>query len=154
MNCTDHHAPFQWKLSPLLEVQASSGVSGWGWTRDGLPCFAIGYIHRVNIQWHCNGYPGCQLDYIWNGRAHLWSRSWVWKAGRNRFLTWILAWRSWGIVAMKNLGPGKVVHAFNPRRLKLLNLQVQGQPGTKQVPDPGMVVQAFNLGHTFCWRSA
>jgi hypothetical protein len=24
--------------------------------------------------------------------------------------------------------------------------------GTKQVPDPGVVAQIFNLGHTFYWR--
>jgi hypothetical protein len=41
---------------------------------------------------------------------------------------------------MKSLGPDKVVHAFNPRR-------VQSRPGTKQVLDPGMVVHTFSLGH-------
>ena len=33
---------------------------------------------------------------------------------------------------MKSLGPGKVVQAFNPRKLKQ---GVQGQPETKQVPN-------------------
>ena len=47
---------------------------------------------------------------------------------------------SWGIVAMKSLGPGKVAHAFNPRRLGQADFWVQGQSGTKQVPDLGMVV--------------
>jgi hypothetical protein len=47
------------------------------------------------------------------------------KAGRHKFLTWILAWRSWGTVAMKSLGPGKVVHTFNPRRLRQGDLQIQ-----------------------------
>jgi hypothetical protein len=40
----------------------------------------------------CVGYPGCQLDYIWN---ELQSR--------------------------KILGPGKIVHAFNPRRSKQIS---------------------------------
>lgn len=77
----------------------------------------------------CNGYSCCQFDYLWdwtivqNWRAPLRSRilthlledpGWGWKA---QFLTWILAWRSRGIVAMKSLGSSKVVHAFNPRRL-------------------------------------
>ena len=93
--------------------------------------------------------PGCQLYYILN---ELQSRiagfthdpdleAWIYK-----FLTWILAWRSWGIVAMKSLGPSKVVCTFNARRLRQGNLWVQGQSETKQVPDSGMVV------HTFCWR--
>ena len=69
-----------------------------------------------------------------------------------RFLTWILAWRSWGIVAMRILGPGKVGQVFNPRRLRQGYLWVQSLPGTKQILDSGMVVYTFNLGHTFSWR--
>jgi hypothetical protein len=61
-----------------------------------------------------------------------------------------LAWRSWDIAAVKSLGPGKVVHAFNPRRLRQRDLWVQGQPGTEQLPDLGVMVHTFNLGHTFC----
>lgn len=99
--------------------------------------------------WYEREYNGYYLTTIQNWRAHLWSRS---KAGRYKFLTWILAWRFWGKVAMKSLGLGKVVHAFNPKRLRQGDLWVQGQPGTKQDPDPGMVVHPFNLGHTFCWR--
>jgi hypothetical protein len=64
----------------------------------------------------------------------------------------ILAWRSWGIVCIKSLGMGKIVHTFNPRKLWQGNLWVQGQPGTKQVPDPSMVAHTFSLGHTFHWR--
>jgi hypothetical protein len=30
--------------------------------------------------------------------------------------------RSWGKVAMKNLGPGKVLYAFNPRRQRQADL--------------------------------
>jgi hypothetical protein len=44
---------------------------------------------------------------------------------------------------MKSLDPDKVVHAFNPRRLRQGDLRVQGQPGTKQVPDPGVVVHTL-----------
>jgi hypothetical protein len=57
-------------------------------------------------------------------------RWWWW--GEYKFLTWILAWRSWGIVAMKSLGSGKVVHAFNPRRLRQGDHWVQGQFGTSK----------------------
>jgi hypothetical protein len=85
---------------------------------------------------------GFQLDYIWNelqSRIGKLTCDPDLEAGRYKFLTWILAWRSWGTVAM------------NPRRLRQGDLWVQGQPGTKQVPDPVMVVYTFNLGHT-CWR--
>ena len=43
------------------------------------------------------------------------------EAGRHKFLIWILPWRSQGTVAMESLGPGKVVHTFNPRRLRSLS---------------------------------
>jgi hypothetical protein len=96
--------------------------------------------------------PSCQLDYIWN---ELQSKiGWLTydldlEAGRHKFQTWILAWESWGIVSMKNLGPGKVVHFFNPLRRRQGDLWVQGQPGTKQAPDPDMVVYTSNLANTF-----
>jgi hypothetical protein len=57
--------------------------------------------------------PGYQLDYI---RNELQTRIGGLtcdpglEAGRHKFLTWILAWRSWGIVAMKILGPVKVMY--------------------------------------------
>jgi hypothetical protein len=60
--------------------------------------------------------------------------------------------RSWGTAAMKNIGPGSVVYAFNLRRLRQAGLWVQAQPWTKQVPDLGMVVHTVNLGYTICWR--
>jgi hypothetical protein len=119
----------------------------WGVARD-LLISSDEYLFVIAI-------PGCQLECIW---SELQSRIGGLtcdpdlKAGRHKFLTCILAWRSWGIVAMKSLGPGKVVHSFNPRRLRQGDLWVQGQPGTKQVPDPGMVIYTVNLGHTFCWR--
>jgi hypothetical protein len=65
--------------------------------------------------------PGCQLDYIWNelqSRIGGLTYDPDLKAGRHKFLTWILAWRSRCIVAMKSLGAGKVVHAINPRRIR------------------------------------
>ena len=52
----------------------------------------------------------------------------------------------------ESLGPGKRIHDSNPRRQRKPDLWVQGQPGIEQVPNPGMVVHTFNLGHTFCWR--
>jgi hypothetical protein len=80
--------------------------------------------------------PCCQVDYIWN---ELQSNEFTWIGGltcnpgleaeRHKFLTWILAWRSWGTVAVKSLGPGKVVHAFNPRRLRQGDRWVQGSLG-------------------------
>ena len=95
--------------------------------------------------------PGCQLDYIWNElqpRTGGLTCDPNLEAGRPKFLTWILAWRSWGRVTTISLGQCKVVYVFNPRRLSQWDLWVQGQPGTKQVPDPGMVVHTFNLGAT------
>jgi hypothetical protein len=61
-----------------------------------------------------------------------------------------LTWGFWGIVAMKSLGPGKVVHTVNPRRRRQGELWVQGQPETKQVPIQVWWYTTFNLGHT-CW---
>jgi hypothetical protein len=64
--------------------------------------------------------PGCQLDYIWNKLQSKIGRLTCdpnLEAGRYKFLTWILAWRSWGIVAM------------NPRRLRQGDLWVQGHLG-------------------------
>jgi hypothetical protein len=51
----------------------------------------------------------------------------------------------------ESLGPGKVVCAFNPRRLRQGDLWFQSQPGTKQVPDPGVVVHTFNLATPSAW---
>jgi hypothetical protein len=41
---------------------------------------------------------------------------------RYRLLIWILTWRSRDILAMKSLGPGKVAHTFNLRRLRQADL--------------------------------
>ena len=99
--------------------------------------------------------PGCQLDCIWNElkfRTGELTCDPDLEAERYRFLIQIIAWKSSGIGAKKSLGLGKVVQAANPRRLRLGDLRVQGQPVTKQVPDPGMVEYTFNLNQTFCWR--
>jgi hypothetical protein len=56
------------------------------------------------------------------------------------------------IVFIKRFGPGKIVHTFNPKRQRQADLWLQSQPGTEQDPNLGMVVDTFNLGHTFCWR--
>jgi hypothetical protein len=55
--------------------------------------------------------PGCQLDSIWNElqpRIGRFTSDLNLETGRYKFLTWILAWRSWGIVAMnsRRLRPG------------------------------------------------
>jgi hypothetical protein len=87
--------------------------------------------------------PGCQLNYIWyeiQFRIGGFTCD-PYQTGRYKFLTWMLALRSWGIVAMKRLGLGKTVH---PRKKRQRDLAVQGQPRTEQVLDPGMVVHTFN----------
>jgi hypothetical protein len=52
--------------------------------------------------------PGCQIDYIWNElQSRIGGLTYVIQILRledTSFLIWILAWRSWSIVAMKNLG--------------------------------------------------
>jgi hypothetical protein len=66
--------------------------------------------------------PGCQLDYIWNelqSRIGRLASDPNLEAGRQKFLTWILAWRSWGIVAV------------NSRRLRQGDLWVQDHLGLK-----------------------
>jgi hypothetical protein len=63
---------------------------------------------------------GCQLDYIWNelqSRIERLTSDPNLEAWRYKFLTWILAWRSWDIVAM------------NSRRLRQEDLWVQGHLG-------------------------
>jgi hypothetical protein len=63
--------------------------------------------------------PGCHLDSIWNdlqSRIGGLTCDPDLEAGRHKFLTWILAWRSWGIVSMKSLGPGQTVHTFKSRK--------------------------------------
>jgi hypothetical protein len=88
--------------------------------------------------------PGCQLDYIWNeleSRIRSLNCDPDLEAGKYTFLTWILAWRSRGIVALI------------PRRLRQVNISVQGQLAKKQISDLDMVVHTFNLGHIFCWRT-
>ena len=44
------------------------------------------------------------------------------EAERYRLLNWILASRSGSREASKSIFPGKVMHAFNPRRLRLSDL--------------------------------
>ena len=64
--------------------------------------------------------PGCQLDYIWNewqSKIRRITCNPDLEAGRHKFLTWILVWRSWGIGAM------------HPRRLRQEDLWVQGHLG-------------------------
>ena len=71
--------------------------------------------------------PGCQLDYIWNdlqSRTGRFTSDPNLEAGRYKFLTWILAWRSWGMVAM------------NPRRLRQGELWVQGHLGQSKSQIP------------------
>jgi hypothetical protein len=72
-------------------------------------------------KWTTTGYCGCQLDYIWNelqSRIGRLISDPNLEARRYKFLTWILAWRSWGIVAMNS-------------RLRQGDLWVQGHLGLK-----------------------
>jgi hypothetical protein len=90
--------------------------------------------------------PGYHLDYVWN---ELQSRNGgqscdpVLEGRRHRLLD-IYIFRHSG---MKSLRPGKVIDPFNPRKLCQTDLWVQGQPGTKQDPDPGVLV------HTLIWAT-
>ena len=98
--------------------------------------------------------PGCQLDYIWNEL-----QSSIGELTNEPDLRWKtqVSDLDLGMEILRHSGYEKLrfrqgVHAFNPGSPRQEDLCVQGQPGTKQVPDPGMVVHTFNLGHTFCWR--
>ena len=79
-------------------------------------------VHQGPHPWYLTAVaiPGCQLDYIWNelqfriGRLTCDSNL---EAKRYKFLTWILTWRSWGMVTM------------NSRRLKQGDLWVQSHLG-------------------------
>jgi hypothetical protein len=74
--------------------------------------------------------PVCQLDYIWNElQSRIGEPIIQILRLEDKFLTWIFSWRSWGIVAMKSLDPGNIVHAFNPRRLRQGHLWIKGQLG-------------------------
>ena len=67
--------------------------------------------------WVVLAIPGCQLHYIWNELQYRIGRLTSYpnlETGRYKFLKWILAWRSWGIVAM------------NFRRLRQRDLWVHG----------------------------
>jgi len=134
----------------------------WVWSRLVIKCEPLSFssLHgflsclddcrNASLKGGVKAIPGCQPDCIWNelqSRIGGLACDPDLEARRHTFLTWILAWRSWVIVAMKSLGP----HTFNPRRLSQGDLWVQSQPGTKQVPDPGVVAHTFNPGHTFCW---
>jgi hypothetical protein len=81
---------------------------------------------------------------IQNWKAHLWSWSWGWEIQVSDL--------DLDMEILRHSSHQKPAHACNPKRLRQGDPWVQGQPGTKQAPDPGMVVHTFNLGHTFCWR--
>lgn len=64
--------------------------------------------------------PVYQLYYMWNelqSKIGGHTSDPDLEARRHRLLNQILTWESSGIVAMKILGPGQVVHAFSPRSL-------------------------------------
>jgi len=67
----------------------------------------------------------------YNPELEDWPMNQILRLGDTSF--WPGSWRSWGIVVMKSLGPGKLVHVFNPRKLRQRDLWVQGEAGTKQV---------------------
>jgi hypothetical protein len=65
------------------------------------------YLCQVDKGWIVVVIPGCQFGYIWNelqSRIGGHTCDPDLEAGRHKFLTCILAWRFWGIVAMKSLG--------------------------------------------------
>jgi hypothetical protein len=68
--------------------------------------------------------PDCHFDYIWSepqSRNRRLASEPDFEARRHMFLTWISAWRSGSIVAIKSLGPGKGVHIFKLRRLRQID---------------------------------
>ena len=117
----------------ILSSQFSSMIWGISWSSEWwLFLFVNLTTSRMNYNPEMEG-------------KHLWTRSWGWKTqASNPDLDMAILRHS----GHETLGPGKVVYTFNPRRLSQENLWVQGQPGTKQIPDAVMV----DLGHTFCWR--
>ena len=76
-------------------------------------------------------------------RGHLWCRSWGWKTQTSD--PDVMKCRSWNIVDVKRLGPGKIVQTFTPRRLRQADLWVQSKPGKMQFPDLVVVRHTFNL---------
>ena len=55
------------------------------------------YLCQIDKGWTVVTIPGCQLDYIWNELQSKIGRLTCdpnLEAGRYKFLTWILAWRS------------------------------------------------------------
>ena len=75
------------------------------------------YLCQVDKGWIVVAIPSCQLDYIWNelqSRIGRLTYDPNLEAQRYKFLTRILTWRSWSIVAM------------NSRRLRQGDLWVQG----------------------------
>jgi hypothetical protein len=67
---------------------------------------------------------------------------------RYRCLSYTSFWsESWGIVMMKILGPGMVVHIFIPRRQRPAGLWVQCQPGIEQVPSREKLSSRHGCAH-------
>jgi hypothetical protein len=107
------HIDQPWVSINCLLLQKKASLTNVG---DGEALF-YGYKHAFLVG-SVMAIPGCHLDYTWN---ELQSRIGGLtcdpdrEARRHKFLTWILTWRSWGIVAIKSLGPDK---PFNPRKLR------------------------------------
>ena len=122
-------------LMSLLGLPSGWSVL-WGSLSISLPAFVISFLNKG-----CDGY-----SWLLTWRHLEWPTIQKWRAQH----LWSIG--TWGIVAMKSLGPGKVVQAFNPKRLRQGDPWVQGQPGTKKVKDLGVVIHTFNLGQTFYWK--
>jgi hypothetical protein len=74
---------------------------------------------------------------IQNWKAHLWSWSCGWKIR----------------VSDLDLGLEILRHSvYESQETNMKRSLSSRSSETKQVPDPGVVVCTFNLGHTFCWR--
>jgi len=74
---------------------------------------------------------------IQNWKAHLWSWSWGWEIQ----------------VSDLDLSMKVLRHSgCESQATKARRSPSSRSSRTKQVPDPGLVVHTFNLGHTFFWR--
>jgi hypothetical protein len=111
-----------WGWSPVTSVSQLiiTCVSGWvescpffSLTSPCAPTPKLGAGKEDNIpqlEEHVMAIPRCQLDYIWNelqSRIGGLTYDPNLEFGRHKLLTWVLAWSSWGIVAMKSLDLGK-----------------------------------------------
>jgi hypothetical protein len=100
-------------------------VSSW----QGVDCSGYSWLST----WLYLGWTTIQ-----NWKAHLWSWSWGWEIENSDL----------------DLGMEILNHSgYESQKIKERRSLSLRSSGTRQVPDPGMAVHNFNLGHTFCWKT-